>query len=159
MYSIGQTVVHPLHGAGTIGDILRKTENDCDKYYYVLRFGSGDISVTLPEDKCGEVGLRPVICRKEAERILRAIPGLVIPEGDGNWNRRYRENMENIKSGDPLKVACVIKSLMQRDTRRGLSTGERRMLHYAKDILISEMTASLELSCDEVEDKLALAVG
>lgn len=159
MYSIGQAVVHPLHGAGVICDILKKSENGCTKVYYVLRFGSGDISVTLPANKCGEVGLRPVICRGEAERILRAFPELAIADGDGNWNRRYRENMENIKSGDPLKVASVVKSLMLRDTRRGLSTGERRMLHYAKDILVSEMTASLNLSCEEVEDKLTLAVG
>lgn len=158
MYSIGQAVVHPLHGAGKIGDILTRSENGCTKVYYVLRFGTGDISVTLPANKCVEVGLRPVICKGEAERILKAFPGLAIVDGDGNWNRRYRENMESIKSGDPLRVASVVKSLMLRDTRRGLSTGERRMLHYAKDILISEMTASLSLSCKEVEDKLALAV-
>ena len=159
MYTIGQTIVHPLHGAGTVGDILRKTENGVRKTYFVLHFGDGNMSVTLPEDKCDEVGLRPIICRKEAERIFKAIPGLEAPDGDGNWNRRYRENMQSIKSGDPLKVAGVIKSLMHRDGRRGLSTGERRMLHYAKDILISEMTVSMDMPPEEIDDKLAIAVG
>ncbi len=159
MYTVGQNVVHPLHGAGTIGQIVKKTEDGCAKNYYVLSFGSGDISVTLPVDKCGDVGLRPVIGRGEAERLLSAIPLLKVSDTDGNWNRRYRENMQSIKSGDPLKVATVIKGLMQRDNRRGLSTGERRMLHYARDILVSEMTVSLQLSEQELENKLTLAVG
>lgn len=159
MYTIGQTIVHPLHGAGIIKRIIEKNEGGAKKVYYELSFGGGDMSVTLPEDKCGEVGLRPIICRKEAERIFKAISELEVPAGDGNWNRRYRENMLKIKSGDPLMVGGVIKSLMRRDCARGLSTGERRMLHYAKDILISEMTVSMELPSDDIENKLTLAVG
>ena len=158
MYSIGQDVVHPLHGAGVIGDIFRKTENGCLKKYYVLLFSDDGMSVTLPEEKCTEVGLRPVIGKLEADRIFKAIPGIETQEGEGNWNKRYRENMQRIKSGDPLLVASVVKNLMRRDRDRGLSTGERRMLHFAKDILVSEMTVSLRLPSDIVENKLAIAV-
>lgn len=56
-----------------------------------------------------------------------------------NWNQRYRDNLARLKSGDLLEVARVIKGLMWRDMRRGLSNGERKMLHSAKQILISEV--------------------
>ena len=78
---------------------------------------------------------------------------------DSNWNRRYRENMVKIKSGDLLEVAAVIKSLVQRENERGLSTGERKMLHSAKQILISEIVLSQESSYEEVEQQLYAALG
>lgn len=75
-----------------------------------------------------------------------------------NWNKRYRENMQKIKSGDLMEVAEVIKGLMLRDTDKGLSTGERKMLHSAKQILISEIVLSESSSYEEVEQRINLAV-
>ena len=66
--------------------------------------------------------------------------------------------MVKIKSGDLLEVAAVIKGLMLRDTDRGLSTGERKMLHSAKQILISEIVLSESSSYEEVEKRLNIAV-
>ena len=75
-----------------------------------------------------------------------------------NWNKRYRENMLRIKSGDLMEVASVVKGLMQRDRERGLSTGERKMLHSAKQILISEIVLSESSSYEEVEARLDSAM-
>ncbi len=97
-------------------------------------------------DRCRKLRQVP-LCRNHSDHCRK------------NHSDRYRENMLKIKSGDPLMVGGVIKSLMRRDCARGLSTGERRMLHYAKDILISEMTVSMELPSDDIENKLTLAVG
>ena len=73
---------------------------------------------------------------------------------DSNWNKRYRENMLRIRSGDLLEVASVIKSLVQRENARGLSTGERKMLHSAKQILISEIVLCFDCSYNEAEERL-----
>lgn len=75
-------------------------------------------------------------------------------EMDQNWNRRYRENMVRLKSGDLLEVAWVVKGLMLRDGMRGLSTGERKMLHFAKQILISELVLSQSSSYEEIEQRI-----
>ena len=85
------------------------------------------------------------------------LPGLSY-DVEQNWNRRYRENMERIKSGNLLEVAQVIKSLMKRDAERGLSTGERKMLHSAKEILISELVLSLSTSYEEIESRIDQAL-
>ena len=81
------------------------------------------------------------------------IPDLQV-EMDTNWNHRYRENMERLKSGDLLEVAKVAKGLMLRDARRGLSTGERKMLHSARQILISEIGLAQSISYQEAEDRM-----
>ncbi len=75
-----------------------------------------------------------------------------------HWYKRYRENVEKIKSGDPMKVAAVVKGLMSRDVRRGLSTGERRMLHSAKQILVSELVVALGRSFEEIEESLLACI-
>ena len=78
------------------------------------------------------------------------IPALAVEE-DRNWSRRYRENMERLKSGDLTEVARVVKALMHRDARRGLSTGERKMLRSAKQILLSEIALVQQMAYDAAE--------
>ena len=75
-----------------------------------------------------------------------------------NWNRRYRENLQRIKSGDLYEVARVIKGLSRRDSQQGLSTGERKMLHTAKQILISEIVLALGWKYEAVERSVNAAV-
>ena len=75
-----------------------------------------------------------------------------------NWNRRYRENMERLKSGNLYEVARVIKGLSYRDNERGLSNGERKMLHTAKQILISEMVLVMGQEYQIVEQRINSAM-
>lgn len=158
MYAIGDRVAHPLHGAGTISEIECKRINGSSRDYYVMCVPKGNMRVMIPVDSCDAVGLRPIIDSVCAERLLQQIPELQITE-DSNWNKRYRENMLRIRSGDLLEVASVIKSLVMRESSRGLSTGERKMLHSAKQILISEIVLCLNSSYGEVEERLNRAFG
>ena len=153
MFKVGDRVAHPLHGAGTISEIERKKIDNSFKDYYVMRIPKGDMRVMVPVDACDVVGLRPIIDSARAEEILSRIPELEIAE-DSNWNKRYRDNMLRIRSGDLLEVASVIKSLVIRENTRGLSTGERKMLHSAKQILISEIVLCLDCSYNEAEERL-----
>ena len=153
MFKIGDRVAHPLHGAGTISEIEHKKIDNRFIDYYVMRIPKGDMRVMIPVDSCDAVGLRPIIDAVRAEEILSRIPDLEVAE-DLNWNKRYRENMLRIRSGDLLEVASVIKSLVRRETARGLSTGERKMLHSAKQILISEIVLCFDCSYSEAEERL-----
>ena len=157
MFQIGDKIAHPLHGAGTISEIEEKRIDGKNKSYYVMHVPKGDMRVMIPTDSCEAIGIRPIIAKKQADEILKAIPAIEIEE-EANWNRRYRENMVKIKSGDLMEVAAVIKSLVHRENERGLSTGERKMLHSAKQILLSEIVLSLESSYDEAEQQLYAAL-
>ena len=99
---------------------------------------SGDTELFLPVDGCGRLGIRPVCSRERAERFLDGLDAITCSESK-SWNQRYRENMQHIRSGDLCEVAQVIKSLSVRDRARGLSTGEKKMLEQAMQILESEL--------------------
>ncbi|MDR1130899.1 MAG: CarD family transcriptional regulator [Oscillospiraceae bacterium] len=157
MFSVGDRIAHPMHGAGIIDSIVKRKVDGTEKDYYVLKLPVGDMLVMIPVDCTGSIGVRPIICAEEAEKIISAIAELQVNMTQ-NWNKRYRENMLKIKSGDLLEVAAVIKGLMLRDTDRGLSTGERKMLHSAKQILISEIVLSESISYEEVEARINTAV-
>ena len=111
----------------------------------------------VPTENCDEIGVRPVVDQERADQVLAAIPDIQV-EMTANWNHRYRENMERMKSGDLIEVARVIKGLTLRDQSRGLSTGERKMLHSAKQILISEIVLSKSVSYEMVEEELNTAL-
>jgi CarD family transcriptional regulator len=157
MFSIGEKVVHPMHGAGVIESIVSENVCGVTQDYYVFRMPSGGLLLKIPTANSDAVGLRPVISVKEAEGVLASIPELP-SDMSSNWNRRFRENMIRIKSGDAGKVALVIKGLTLRDNARGLSTGERKMLRSAKQILISEIVLSESADYGTVEQRLDEAI-
>lgn len=157
MFQVGDKIVHPMHGAGVIEEITTQKVNGVVRDYYVLKLPVGGMLVMVPTESCAEIGVRPVMTSEEADKILEALPDIEI-DTDPNWNRRYRENMLRLKSGNLLEVARVMKSLMHRDEQRGLSTGERKMLHSAKQILISEIVMAENISYEEVEHKIEAAL-
>ena len=150
-------MVHPMHGAGIVERIVEQKVNGVLRQYYVLRLPVRSMVVMIPTDNCQEIGVRPIIDHAEADRILDQIASIQV-EFDPNWNRRYRENMERMKSGNLLEVARVIKGLMLRDGERGLSTGERKMLHSAKEILISEIVLAQCVTYEDVEERINCAL-
>lgn len=153
MYRIGDKIVHPMHGAGIVDEIVTRKVNNVQRDYYSLRLPIGGMLVLIPTDHCQEIGVRPVLTSQEFEDVLEAIRVLQV-KLETNWNHRYQENMQRLKSGDLLEVAKVVKSLLLRDTRRGLSTGERKMLHSAKQILISELSLSHDIPFEEAEGRI-----
>ena len=153
MFSIGDLVVHPMHGAGVIDDIVRERVAGATKEYYVFKMPVGGLVLKIPVANSQIIGVRGIMSRTEAEALLDAIPGLAV-ESNSNWNKRYQENMLRMKSGDLYEVARVVKALMHRDHLRGLSTGERKMLHTARQIMLSEIVLAEECEYHEVELRL-----
>lgn len=112
----------------------------------------------IPTASSGLVGLRNILDPGRAARLLSDMAALEVDRFTGSWNQRYRENMQKLKSGDLYEVARVIKGLLRRDNERGLSSGERKMLHTAKQILISEMVLSMGQDYQAIEDLITTAM-
>ncbi len=150
MYRIGEAVVHPMYGAGVIEGVTDELLAGTKRTYYVFRSRVGGLTLKLPADNCRAIGIRAPETAERVRSLVAGIPTLAVEE-DKNWNRRYRENLEKLKSGDLKEVARVVKCLMHRDARRGLSTGERRMLRNAKQILLSEIALVQEMAYGAAE--------
>ena len=154
MYLVGDKVVHPMHGAGIIEEITQERLAGRRAEYYVFRMPVGGLVLKIPTENCGTIGVRALSSQGEIQRVLDMIPALDA-EMTANWNHRYRENMARIKSGDLVEVARVIKGLMWRDSQRGLSNGERKMLHTAKQILISEIVLVCDIAYQAAEESVS----
>lgn len=157
MFRVGDKIVHPMHGAGVVDGIVQRKINGVVRDYYSLKLPIGGMLVMIPTENCEEIGVRAILSMDETERVLGALAAVQV-EIDPNWNHRYRENMLRLKSGDIMEVAKVVKSLAQQDRRRGLATGERKMLHSAKQILVSEIGLSQSISYQEAESRIDAAL-
>ena len=157
MFQVGDKIVHPMHGAAVVDSIVQKKINGVVRDYYILKLPVGGMMVMIPTANSAEIGVRPVVKKDEADQVIAAMPDIEV-DMTQNWNRRYRENMLRLKSGDLIEVARVVKGLMLRDGERGLSTGERKMLHSAKQILISEIVLSQNASYEDVEARINTAL-
>lgn len=153
MYHIGDSVVYPMHGAGVIVSIEEREILGDRKKYYVMEMPIGDMRVMIPMDNLQKIGIRDVITTQKADEVIQDLKEYD-EEETANWNKRYRENMGRIKSGDVFEVSHVVKSLMLRDHEKGLSTGERKMLNSAKQILVSELVLAKHLVQSEVEQMI-----
>ncbi|HPD00426.1 MAG TPA: CarD family transcriptional regulator [Acetivibrio sp.] len=150
MYNIGDKIVYPMHGAGVIESIEEKEILGNKQSYYVVKIPIGEMKVLIPTKNVDGIGIREVISEEDADKVFSMLKNKTVSVSS-NWNKRYRENMVKIKSGNIYDVAEVVRCLMLRDKEKGLSTGERKMLNNAKQILISELVLVKNMKPVEIE--------
>ena len=149
MFNVGDKVVYPMHGAGVIDAIEEKDILGTKQAYYILKM-PGEVKVMVPTAKAEEIGVRNIIDKDSAEKVFRVLESDET-EMSMNWNKRYRDNMEKMKSGDIYKIADVVRNLSFKQKEKGLSTGEKKMLNNAKQILVSELVLTEHSTQDEIE--------
>ena len=148
-FAVGDKVVYPHHGAAVIEGMEEKDFFGETREFYVLKLAYGELTLKVPTDSIEEVGLREVTPEKEMPKVFKVLRKHEETTNTTNWSRRFKSNVEKLKSGDIYKVAEVVRGLHQRDKDKGLSAGEKRMLTRARQILVSELTFSN--NCDEEE--------
>ncbi len=153
MFHKGDKVVYPHHGAAVIEDLVERELQGEKRTYFKLKLAQGDLTLMVPVDNTAEVGLRGVVSKREVKKVFE-----VLREEESqmptNWSRRFKTNVEKIKSGDIYQVAEVVRNLSIREKAKGLSAGEKRMLSRARQILISELTFAFDQPEVEVEGML-----
>ena len=150
MFNVGDKVVYPMHGAGVIQDIEEKNILGEKESYYIIKM-PGEVKVMVPTSKAEEIGVRNIIDVETASKVFKVLE-TNSTEMSLNWNKRYRDNMEKMKSGDIYEIADVVRNLSFKQKERGLSTGEKKMLLNAKQILVSELTLAENLQKEKIEE-------
>lgn len=155
MFNIGDKVVYPMHGAGTIESIEEREMLGNSEDYYIIKMPVGGMKLMVPTSKVSNVGIREISDKSEADKVFAVLEKPKDPYvHDANWSKRYNLNVEKIKSGDILEVAEVVRELSHRHMERGLSIGEKKMLSTAKSILISEMVLAENIDKDILDVKI-----
>jgi CarD family transcriptional regulator len=155
MFKVGDKVVYPLHGAGEIESIEKHEVLGRIQKYYVLRLLIGGMRVMVPTDLAEKVGLRSVIKWQEVKKVFEVLKSGDKEEEDNfNWKVRYTNNLEKMKSGSIYKVAEVARNLSYRSRTKGLSSGERKLLDSACQMIVSELSFAQRSSVEEVNSKV-----
>ena len=148
MYKIGDKIVYPMHGAGTIEKIETREILGESKDYYILNISYGGMGLMLPVDNCDRIGVRAIVSDGELSAALMLLGEESTKMAD-NWNKRQRANMDKLKTGKIEVVAEVVRNLTRMDRARKLSAGEKKMLNNARRILASEIMLVKGISGDE----------
>ncbi len=146
MYQEGDRILYPMHGAGIVRKIEKREILGNVKDYYILHVPCGDMNVMIPVDNCDAIGVRPIASEEEVREAVEILKQ-DSTHMTGNWNKRYRENMEKIKTGDIRLVAGIVRNLTRIDRENRLSAGEKKMLTNVRKILQSEIM--LVMNIDE----------
>lgn len=153
MFSLGDKVVYPMHGAGKIEAVENKEILGNTKEYFVLKMPLGDVKLMIPVDNVENMGLRTIIGIDDVSAVYQMISE-TSALSNANWNKRYRENMEKMKTGDIFEIANVVSDLAHREHDKGLSTGEKKMFISAKQMIVSE----LHLTTEESEEAIVVKI-
>jgi len=149
MFEKGDKIVYPMYGAGIIEDIVA----DGDTTHYIIRISNGSLVIKVAAEKVSRIGIRHIYDEETFFNEISAAASKPVVF-QSNWNIRYKENMEKIKSGSLCAVAEVAKMLMLREKERGLSGAEKKMLNSVKQILVSEIAMSKNIAKDIAEELL-----
>ena len=150
MFSVGDRIVYPMHGAGTIQGIEEMKILGEKKKYYIFKLPCNDMNIMMPVDSGDLVGVRDIVSKEVIEDVVALLRSESTPM-QKNWSRRHRENTEKLKTGDIMQVAEVVRNLMRMDRVRGLSAGEHKLIVTARQILISEMILAADMTENEAE--------
>ena len=148
LYKVGDKVVYPHHGAGTVVKREKREVLGEKREYLTIKILHNDMTVNVPADNAERVGLRKVIDEEAVKKVVKYLTsgGTEMPK---NWNRRFKHNRDKMKTGDIYELAEVDRNLALRDGEKGLSTGEKQMYVKAKKILASELMYAKTMSEDE----------
>jgi len=149
-FTLGAKVAHPIHGAGIITHMELKEVGGRQSTYYIIDLLMKDMRLMIPVDRVHDCGLRSVVSRSTAAKIVQIVSSPP-PDPIRKWNSRYQDNWGKIKSGNIHKVAEVWRDLAWRNKEKGLSVIERRMFREVQDLLISELTFALSITESEAK--------
>lgn len=139
-FKVGDNAVYPGHGVGRVMAIETKEILGTKQTFYSLQIIETGMKIMIPKENVASVGLRPIISKIEAEKVLGILREKEVKIDNQTWNRRYREYMEKIKTGSVFEIAEVLRDLFLLKVDKELSFGERKMLDTARTLLLKELT-------------------
>ena len=153
-FGVGDVAVHPAHGVGTVALIEEREIAGQVSRWYVLQIASTGLKVMVPVDAAERVGLRPVMKKREAQRILDILRAPEVAVDMQPWNRRFRAYTEMLKSGLPSEIAKVLRDMYRLKFDKDLSFGERRLLDQARGLLIQELALAKQVEPAAIEGEI-----
>lgn len=158
-FKVGDNAVYPGHGVGDVVAIETKEIMGSKADFYIVQIRETGMRVMVPKSNASSVGLRPIISREEADKVISILKVTDVKIDNQTWNRRYREYMEKIKTGSVFEIAEVLRDLFLLKVDKELSYGERNMLETARKLLMKELTLAVDESELAAQDDVKAIFG
>ena len=139
-FKVGEIVVYPKHGVGEIMKIENMEISNIKTTFYVVKMEQSKLVIRVPIDKKDEVGLRKISSKKIIEDVFSTLK-LKPKIRRIMWSRRAQEYEAKIFSGDPIKIAEVVRDLFRKTSQAEQSYSERQMFQVAIERLAREVAA------------------
>lgn len=153
-FKIGDKIIYPNQGVGTIKDIAIKSLGGSSKTeFYIVRLNDSESNVMIPVSNAQTVGLRSLSNGQVVGEIYDILEAKE-ETTSADWKVRYKSNSERMSTGDIREVTCVMKDLFFLNQQKDLSFREKKMMERAMQLVISEIAIVENLSFEEVEQKL-----
>lgn len=153
-FQVGDMAVHPAHGVGEVVGIEKRDLGGSMNVFYVLKIVDSGLKVMVPVTAISQVGLRRVMSKKEADKVLRILRAPEVAVDLQPWNRRFRAYTEMLKSGSPYEIAKVLRDMYRLKFDKDLSFGERRLLDQAKSLLLKELALAKQVKQAVMEGEI-----
>lgn len=153
-FQVGDMAVYPAHGVGRIDSIETRSVGDLKQSFYVINIIETKMTIMIPTNSCGNVGLRAIIKADEVEEIYSILKDRDVTIAPQPWNQRYREYMEKIKTGSVYEIARVLRDLYILQVDKTLSFGERKMMDTAQSLLVKEISIANRTNEDLVTQRI-----
>jgi CarD family transcriptional regulator len=154
-FEVGDMAVHPAHGVGEVTGIEKRDLGGSMNLFIVLKIIDTGLKVMIPISSVAQVGLRRVMSKKEADKVLRILRAPEVAVDVQPWNRRFRAYTEMLKSGSPYEIAKVLRDMYRLKFDKDLSFGERRLLDQAKSLLVKELALAKQVKPGAMEGEIS----
>ncbi len=158
MFEKDQLVVYPAQGVGRVEGIQSYEIGGVESDFYVVRILSNNATLLVPTTNATGVGLRGICDAEYGRKVLDSLHDWADFKGYAglNWNRRYREYSEKLKSGDLVDVAYVLKELILISRNKDLSFGERRLMEQAMGLITTELSFVLDRDRETLQQEIEM---
>ena len=153
-FKVGDKAVYPAHGVGVIRAVETKELEGVKSTFYVLKILDNGMTIMVPVQNAGAIGMRQVISTDHVEKVYDVLKDRDVPTDNQTWNRRYREYMNKIQTGDPIEVAKVLRDLALLKADKNLSFGEKKMFDQARSLLVQEIAVAKDSDEATVESEI-----
>ena len=153
-FKVGEKAVYQAQGVGTIKGIETTDIEGARQTLYVLRIMDTGVVIRVPVQNAGAIGMRKVISREHVEKVYEVLRDRDVPTDNQTWNRRYREYLNKIQTGDLIEVAKVLRDLALLKADKNLSFGERKMFDQARNLLVQEISVARDTDERSIEEEI-----
>jgi CarD family transcriptional regulator len=152
-FEIGEKVVYPNQGVGTIENISTRNFGNQHEQFYLLRLVYNSMTVMVPFSNVGSIGLRKITKASEISKVLNYL-AMGECHNIPDWKCRFKINSDKMQSGNLTQIAEVFKGLLILQAEKPLSFREKKMLERARHMLVSEISIARTMSPEEAENTL-----